>query len=88
METVPIWIARDSWGDLDLFFELPERIIIPGYGAAWGWDNNSSWGNKTRALDNSLFPEITWDDEPVEGIIYWSDEGMEVIEVGGTKVII
>ena len=61
-----MWIARDKDGELNLYTHKPNRCT------AVGW-NNESWDIQSTdeyvnfmTLDPSMFPELTWDDEPIE----------------------
>ena len=54
-----IWIARDKDGDLFAFLSEPTRYEETGEWAAAGERNASM-------LLDSWFPELTWDDEPLE----------------------
>ena len=54
-----IWIARDKDGDLFAFLSEPTRNEETGEWAAAGERNASM-------LLDSWFPELTWDDEPLE----------------------
>lgn len=53
------WITRDENGDLTLFSEKPDRDRYVSGEGFW-------YGECPRELDPSLFPQITWDDEPKE----------------------
>lgn len=54
----PAWVARDKDGSLHLFFKDPRRGI------------NDSWvGKPAGHIDDTLFPEITWDTPPKEIVI-------------------
>lgn len=58
-----MWIARDKNGDLNLFTHRPLRF-------------NGEWlisdidlihnGAKYMPIDNRLFPNLKWKDEPIE----------------------
>lgn len=51
------WAARDKSGDLYIYTCKPERIINLGY---WG-------GNVTDITpSNDLFPELTWESDPLQ----------------------
>ena len=54
-----IWIARDKDGDLFAFLSEPTRYEETGEWAAAGERNASM-------LLDSWFPELTWDDDPME----------------------
>ena len=53
------WVVRDEDGDLTVFSDMPTREKFS--------DGTSFWcGEEPRGLDPSLFPQITWESEPVE----------------------
>lgn len=61
-----MWIARDKDGQLTLFTNKPHRCT------AVGWDNES-WDVESMdeftdmmILNLDLFPNLTWEDEPIE----------------------
>lgn len=61
------WVARDEDDMLHYFDEKPQRYnkrgvftLLPGI---WSIDE---YGSNRRAMKNEIFPEITWDSEPVE----------------------
>lgn len=57
------WVARDDDGDLYMYKVKPYR----GKGDHEGcWDSDGY----TVALENSLFPSVTWESEPLEVTIY------------------
>jgi hypothetical protein len=53
-----VYIARDKNNDLYLFNELPSR------GNECWWASKEVDGTYLR-LNKSLYPEVTWDSEPV-----------------------
>lgn len=55
-----MWVARDKSGILLLFKFFPKRLI-----------NSSTWrrDNNTIVLESCLFPNIKWEDEPIEVVI-------------------
>lgn len=54
------WVARASDGHLALFKRKPDREIYMR-------SNNGLWfGGSMTELDSSLFPDLTWDDDPIE----------------------
>jgi hypothetical protein len=57
-----MYITRDKNKDLYLFSELPNR------GNECWWATSEVDGTYLR-LDKSLYPEITWDSEPLKVII-------------------
>lgn len=60
-----MWAARDKNGELHLFtVEKPYR-----YADSYWEDEIDFESNKVR-IDDSLFPELTWDDEPIEVSLY------------------
>lgn len=57
-----MWIARDKNGELGLFSHKPHR-----------WWDNKSWDvvptdefTDYMALNPNMFPNLTWEDEPIE----------------------
>ena len=53
------WVARDDDGALYMYKVKPYR----GKGINFGcWDTDGD----TLALENSLFPSVTWESEPLE----------------------
>ena len=59
---IPIWIARDKWRDIDgylhIFGKKPQRLVSE----TWGGD----CGPIVASIPEKWFPEIIWEDEPVE----------------------
>jgi len=53
-----MYLARDKNNDLYLFNELPHR------GSECWWAESGVDGTYLK-LDKSLYPEITWDSEPL-----------------------
>ena len=60
------WVARDKvgWGNskgwLRLHFRKPERTIR-------SWDSaNEFLEDESQTLNSDMFPELTWESEPVE----------------------
>lgn len=51
-----MWVARDKNGTLKLFDSMPKRGELCGE-----WFN--AWCFK---LNNDLFPDLKWEDEPIE----------------------
>lgn len=60
MEDNKLWVARDNNGELYLYNEKPEY-----YNKSKVW----SAGGICAKLDNNLFPELTWEDEPIEVVL-------------------
>ena len=52
-----LWVARDWSGILDAYFNKPIRDTV-----------RKEWDSDIIALriDDSFFPELTWEDEPLE----------------------
>ena len=50
------WVARDSDGSLNIHQEKPSRWSI------YLW----TFGGGYFHIDKTLFPELTWEDEPIE----------------------
>lgn len=53
-----MWVVRDIFEELELYSDKPTRHI--------GYDEKYWSGNLLDMLDSSLFPELTWEDEPLE----------------------
>ncbi|MDO3379859.1 hypothetical protein [Geoalkalibacter halelectricus] len=54
-----MYVARDKNNDLYLFNELPRR------GAECWWAESGLDGTYLK-LDKALYPEVTWDSEPLK----------------------
>lgn len=52
-----MWVARDKDGELILFYNKPFRLEYDRWATTW-----INW----MKLDSKLFPDLTWDDEPIE----------------------
>ena len=52
-----LWVARDNNGKLYLYNEKPKY-----------YNNLEAWfvGGICAKLDNNIFPNLTWEDEPIE----------------------
>ena len=57
-----MFIARDKDGHLYLFNELPKK------GAECWWAESGLDGTYLR-LDDSLYPEVSWESEPLRVIL-------------------
>lgn len=57
-----IWIARDTSGILCAFREKPHRNERDGF-----WVAASDYDYSV--IDDSWFPELTWEDDPIELVI-------------------
>lgn len=57
-----MWVARDKDGELDLYIKKPQRSDAIGYNHE-NWD---SYDEHWIPLDPKLFPDLTWNDEPIE----------------------
>lgn len=54
------WMARDADGDLNFYYDKPRREKAV-------WDEPQYWIGETQIdLDPDLFPDLTWDDDPIE----------------------
>lgn len=69
METVnnTLWVARDKDGTLCSYLHKPIRNDVDNN---W-WDMETAYdtinpGMYYEKLDSHIFPELTWDDEPIE----------------------
>ena len=52
-----LWVARDLCGILDAYFNKPIRDTV------WKeWDSDKGF----LIIDDSFFPELKWEDEPIE----------------------
>lgn len=56
-KTYTFWIARDKNGSLFAYEDKPKR-----------YDNKKEWFSVKFlfSMENSLFPDLTWEDEPIE----------------------
>jgi len=54
------WVARFKNGHLWLFSKKPQRICI--HFDRWYWGN----GDAEKQLPNDMFPDLKWEDEPIE----------------------
>ena len=52
-----LWVARDWDGMLYVYFNKPIRDTV---WKEWNSDEDS------LSIDDSLFPDLTWEDEPLE----------------------
>lgn len=59
-----MWVARDKDGELNLYKAKPQRSDAIGYNHE-SWDTLKFDDNGIE-LDPKLFPDLTWDDEPIE----------------------
>ena len=51
-----LWVARDKNGFLFVYEDKPTR-----------WDKRKEWiGRFFSSMKNSFFPELKWEDEPIE----------------------
>ena len=50
-----LWIVRDWGGMLFAYFNKPIRDTV--------W---KEWDEVPLSIDDSLFPDLTWEDEPLE----------------------
>ena len=54
------WVARDKNGEIHYFQEYPRRVTEYELNHWWDRDYISMW------IEKDSFPELTWEDEPVE----------------------
>lgn len=54
------WVARDKNGEINYFQEYPRRITEDRRNYWWDRDYIS------MCIDENSFPELTWEDEPIE----------------------
>ena len=57
-----MWVARDKDGELTLYSNKPRRCEFIGWNHE-SWDSGNDYWIE---LDSKLFPDLTWDDEPIE----------------------
>ena len=57
-----MWVARYKDGELDLYRNKPQRCDAIG----WSHENWDSYDEHWIQLDSKLFPDLTWNDEPIE----------------------
>lgn len=57
-----MWVARDKDGELTLYKSKPHRGKLPRWDPE-SWDSGDEYW---IVLDPKLFPDLTWDDEPIE----------------------
>ena len=56
------WVARDRGGDLHIFKAKPDRVKDN-----LGLDYDNYWcGEYITELDCDIFPDLTWESEPIE----------------------
>lgn len=65
-----MWVARNRNGSLLLFYE-GSKPTKPHPAETWCWkfDTSGVWRNfdgRDIELNPSLFPNLTWEDEPIE----------------------
>jgi len=65
MEEQKMWIARDSDGELNMFCNRPERRypFMEIYEEGWWFEGTFT---QQMQIDPALFPELRWEDEPIE----------------------
>lgn len=61
----PIWIARDTSGELFVYSSEPQRLDFPEEENGQSVGYFTSGGGMTR-LDKDLYPEITYENSPVK----------------------
>lgn len=69
-----MWVARDKSGCLHLFSDKPERQKI---GNLEYWRLNLAYS--ILSMDDKLFPELTWEDEPIEVDFQEAVDGVNTI---------
>lgn len=55
------WVARDAGGFISLFSYCPDRVMHDNLGF---WGHND--GSDEIDLPKNAFPDLTWDDDPIE----------------------
>lgn len=75
-----LWVARDENGWLHLWFREPHRArnFWIAEQIQDGWLQREEFVQNKHRLDDNLFPEIEWEDEPLE-IKLFSDDMIENI---------
>jgi len=62
-----MWVARDKDGTLRLFslycYDGEHRLPPVRYGNIW---KSTQYLCESIKIDRSLFPNLTWEDEPIE----------------------
>lgn len=58
------WVARDKNNDLYLHWTKPEKIMRLNQFVAWR--NPHDLMEPIQRLSSNLFPELTWESEPIE----------------------
>ncbi len=60
-EKLKAWVARDkSFDGLSIYsVAKPKR-------ERWFWSNDGNKGASRMFINNELFPELRWEDEPIE----------------------
>ena len=58
-----MWIARDEDGSLRIYNDEPIRSCIDD---KWTIDFSKTLYDECMAIDDDLFPELKWEDEPLE----------------------
>ena len=77
-----MWIARDKEGNL-LFWDCDEKPVRV-CASTWACNNHRGVGY----LDSSLFPELKWEDEPIEVDITIKDKSIKFRLSDETKKLI
>lgn len=54
-----MWIARNKDGELNLYLAKPIRFKDC-------WDTDDDDLNEFLTIDTNLYPNLTWEDEPIE----------------------
>lgn len=57
-ETCKLWVAKDKIGKLFAYYSKPKRECYLGF---WYSDLNC-----VGSISGNLFPELKWEDEPIE----------------------
>ncbi len=59
------YLARDRYGSLSIWKECPVRMASMGIWTFPEFKCREKWITDTMDLDNKLFPELRWEDEPI-----------------------
>lgn len=57
-----MWVARDQDGQLFLYISKPWRYSDGSYDWSNAWNNN----DPAIPIDENLFPDLKWTDEPLK----------------------
>ena len=72
-----MWVARDKDYDLSLFTYLPKRC--KDYGGSW--EAADCEDSEYCGLNKKLFPELKWEDEPLEVCLCINNEKYHTVKI-------